>query len=101
MDFTLVLGAAAAVNRFVAFVKVYVDKLGLEDKTRDAVLVLIAVLAGILIALMAPAINIFTNIPTLPLLAGQILTGAIAGLGADFLNGVLGLLYWQTPPANK
>jgi hypothetical protein len=97
MDFTLVLAAAAAVNRFVEFAKVYVDKLGFTDSVRDGVLVLIAVLSGILIALLSGgAVNLFTSVPTLTPLAGQILTGVLAGLGADVLNAVIGLLYgWR------
>lgn len=96
MDFTLVLAAAAAVNRFVEFVKPYVDKLKFTDDVRDGVLVLVAVLAGILIGLLVPAVNMFTSIPTLSPLAGQVLTGVLAGLGADVLNAVISLLYgWR------
>lgn len=97
MDFALVLAASAAVNRFVEFVKPYVDKLKFSDEVRDGVLVLVAVLVGILIALLSDdAVNVFMGIPRLSPIAGQILTGVLAGLGADVLNAVISLLYgWR------
>lgn len=97
MDFAIVLAAAAAANRFVEFVKPQVQKLNLSDNAYNAVLTLIAVLSGILIALLSNgAVNIFTGIPTLTPVAGQILTGVLAGLGADVLNAVISLLYgWR------
>jgi hypothetical protein len=101
MDFTLVLAAAAAVNRFVEFVKPYVDKLKLADSTRDGVLVLISVLSGILIALLSNGgVNIFSGVSSLTPIAGAILTGVLAGLGADVLNAVISLLYgWRNTVA--
>lgn len=103
MDFAVVLAASAAVNRFVEFVKPYVDKLKLADNTRDGVLVLIAVLAGILIALLSDgAVNIFTGVPRLSPLGGQLLTGVLAGLGADVLNAFISLFYgWRDTVTTK
>lgn len=103
MDFAIVLAAAASVNRFVEFIKPYVDKLKLADDVRNGILVLIAVIAGILIALLSDgAVNVFGGVPRLTPLAGQILTGVIAGLGADVLNAVISLLYgWRDTVASK
>lgn len=102
-EFALVFAAAAAVNRFVEFIKPRIDALKFSDATRDGVLVLIAVLTGILIALLSGgAINMFATIYGLPALVGQILTGVLAGLGADVLNAVLGVLYgWRDNTAAK
>jgi hypothetical protein len=96
MDLTVVLGASVAVNRFVEFIKPYIDKLGFSEDVRKGVLVLVSVLVGILIALLSNgAVNIFTSVPALPPIAGQILTGVLAGFGADVLNAFVKLLYWR------
>lgn len=95
MDFSLVIGASAAVNRFVEFVKPYVRKLQYTVDVQDGLLVLIQVLAGVAVALMGN-LNLFVGIATLPPLFATVLTGVIAGLGADVINVVIDLLYgWK------
>lgn len=100
-DFTLYLAAAAAVNRFAEFSKGYIDKFAWAEQTRKSVLVLISVLAGVLIALMSN-LNLFAGIGRLPEMAGVILTGVLAGFGADVINAFVDLLYgWKNAAARK
>lgn len=104
-NLSLVSGGAIAVNRFVEALKPYIDKLGLADNTRKGVLILIAVLSGILIALLSNgAINLFAVIYAMPTLLGQILTGIIIGFGSDIVNAFITLLYGArdrvAPPAS-
>lgn len=100
-DFTLYLAAAAAANRFTEFAKAYVDKFQWSEQTRKSVLVLIAVLAGVAVALMSD-LNLFFGIARLPQTAGVILTGVLAGLGADVVNAFIDLLYlWKASTARR
>jgi hypothetical protein len=101
MDFSLVIAASAAVNRFVEFIKPYVRKLQYTVDIQDGLLVLIAVLAGVAVAFMGN-LNLFVGIPNLPVVFAQILTGVIAGLGADVINVVIDLLYgWKANVESK
>lgn len=103
MDFSLVIAASAAVNRFVEFVKPQIRKLPYSPDVQDGLLVFIQVLAGIAVALMGN-LNLFVGVPTLPAWFATVLTGVIAGLGSDVINVVIDLLYgWKNnvtnPPA--
>lgn len=91
-DFGPFLLAAAGANRFVEFAKFYVDKFQWSEQTRKSVLVLLSVLAGVVIALMGN-LNLLFGVPRVPEMAGVILTGVLAGLGADVVNAVIDLLY--------
>lgn len=100
MDFSVVLAASAAVNRFVAFVKPYIRQTKFTTEVQDGLLVLVQVLAGIVVALMG-SLNLFVGIPTLPPFAAYLLTGALVGLGADVINVVIDLMYgWKNNVAN-
>lgn len=95
MDFGIILAAAAAVNRFVEFIKPYVRKLNWSVDIQDGLLVLIAMLAGVALAFIGN-LNLFVGVPNLPVVFAQILTGVVAGLGADVINVVIDLLYnWK------
>lgn len=95
-DFTALLAAATAANRFVEFCKPLIDKLNPTEEVRKAALTFIAVLAGIVVSLIGD-LNILSGLNTnLPPLAGVLLTGVLAGLGADVINAFLDLLYgWR------
>lgn len=95
MDFSVVLAASAAVNRFVEFVKPVIRKLPYSVQVQDALLVLVQVLAGIAVALIGN-LNLFIGVSALPQFAAVLLTGAIVGLGSDVINVVIDLLYgWK------
>jgi hypothetical protein len=95
MDFSVVLAASAAVNRFVEFVKPRIRALKYSVDVQDSILVLIQVLAGIAVALMGN-LNLFTGIATLPTVFATVLTGVVVGLGSDVINVVIDLLYgWK------
>ena len=94
-DFGAVLACAAAVNRFVEFMRPLVGKLNLSEEVYKSVLVLIAVLSGIAVALMGK-LNLFVGVDGMNDLLGILLTGVVSGLGADVLNAVIDLLYgWR------
>lgn len=95
MDFSVVLAASAAVNRFVEFVKPQVRKLAYSTDVQDAILVFVQVLAGIAVALMGN-LTLFTGVATIPVWFATVLTGVIIGLGSDVINVVIDLLYgWK------
>jgi hypothetical protein len=95
MDFSVVLAASAAVNRFIEAVKPFVRKLNVSVEVQDSVLVVIQVAAGIALALMGQ-LNLLIGVPTIPPLVAVILTGAVLGLGADIVNVVVDFLYgWK------
>lgn len=95
MDFSVVLAAAAAVNRFLEFVKPRVRALPYSVEVQDSILVFIQVLAGVAVALMGN-LSLFAGVPTIPAPAALFLTGAIVGLGADAIHIVLDFLYgWR------
>jgi len=95
MDFSVVLAASAAVNRFVEFVKPSVRKLAYSTDVQDAILVFVQVLAGIAVALMGN-LSLFVGVPTIPAWFATVLTGVIIGLGSDVINVVIDLLYgWK------
>lgn len=95
MDFSVVLAAAAAVNRFLEFVKPRVRALKYSVEVQDSILVFIQVLAGIAVALMGN-LSLFTGIASIPVWFATVLTGVIIGLGSDVINVVIDLLYgWK------
>lgn len=99
MDAGLLFGGIAAVNRFVEFAKTYVDRLNLNEDTRALFLRLLAFLGGILVTLISDGrINILEGINGIHPLVSLVVTGLTLGLGADFANALLGLLYgWNNP----
>lgn len=100
MDFSVVLAASAAVNRFVEFVKPRVRALPYSTDVQDSLLVFIQVLAGIAIALMGN-LSLFVGVPSIPAWFATVLTGVIVGLGSDVINVVIDLLYgWKNNVAN-
>lgn len=103
MDISIVLAAAAAVNRLVEFLKPYMRKLHYTESVQDGLLVLTALLAGVAVALMGN-LSLFTGVANVPATAGLVLTGAVIGLGADFIHIVFDFLYgWRdrvVPPDN-
>lgn len=95
MDFSVILAASAAVNRFVEFVKPRIRALKYTVEVQDSILVFIQVLAGIAVALMGN-LNLFVGIATLPAIFATVLTGVVIGLGSDVINVVIDLLYgWK------
>lgn len=95
MDFSVVLAASAAVNRFVEFVKPRVRAFKYSVEVQDSILVMIQVLAGIAVALMGN-LSLFTGVASIPVWFATILTGVIIGLGSDVINVVIDLLYgWK------
>lgn len=95
MDFSVVLAASAAVNRLIEAVKPFVRKWNISTEVQDGVLVILQVLAGIAVALMGN-LSLFTAVPQIPTFAGLMLTGAIIGLGADFIHIIIDFLYgWR------
>lgn len=95
MDFTVVLAASAAVNRFTEAIKPIVRKWKISEAAQDGLLVFIALLAGVAVALMGN-LSLFTGVESIPPFAGLLLTGAIVGLGADAIHIVLDFLYgWR------
>lgn len=99
MDAGLLFGGIAAVNRFVEFAKTYVDRLNLNEDTRALFLRVLAVLGGVLVALISEGrINVLEGINGIHPLVELLVTGLTLGLGADFANALLGLLYgWNNP----
>jgi len=94
------LAIAGAVNRFVEVLKPLIRNLPveLEDKAYEAVVQLVAVLLGIVLVSLAPGLNLFISIPSLPPVLGVVFTGAVVGLGAEAIDAVIDLLYsWQQP----
>jgi hypothetical protein len=96
MDFSVVLAAAAAVNRLVeSLVKPTVRKLPYSVEVQDGIIVFVALLAGIAVALMGN-LSLFTGVPAVPTFAALLLTGAVIGLGADLIHIVIDFLYgWR------
>lgn len=101
MDFGLLLAASAAVNRFVEFIKPRIRSTQLSTEVQDAVLVFIAVLAGVMLA-ATQELNLFTDSFRLAPALNIVLTGALIGLGSDGLNVAIDLLYnWKTSVGQK
>jgi len=94
-DFGAFMAAAATINRFVEFVKPLVAKLNLGEQAYKSVLVVIAVLAGVAVALLGK-LNLFAGVGDMNATVGILLTGVLSGLGADVLNAFIDLLYgWR------
>lgn len=95
MDLQLLIAASIAVNRFTDFVKPYFKGL-VPDAWQDAAIKLVAVLAGVVLALSGQ-LNILAGIaPTLPALVGQIATGVLAGFGSEAIYAVFAFFYaWR------
>lgn len=100
MDTGMLLGGIAAVNRFVEFAKTYVDRFNWSDETRALFLRVLAMLGGVLVALISGGrINVLEGIADVHPAVSTLVTGLTLGLGADFANAFLGLLYgWNNPP---
>jgi len=96
MDFSVVLAAAAAVNRFVeGLVKPSIRKTPYSVEVQDGLIVFLSLLAGVAVALMGN-LTLFVGVPAVPPLAATLLTGAVIGLGADLIHVVIDLLYgWR------
>jgi hypothetical protein len=91
------LGMAGAVNRFVEVLKPFLRQWIADDAAYKAVVQLLSIALGIGLASLSPDLNLFISIPNLTPILATILTGATVGLGADAINAVIGLLYWNKP----
>ena len=101
MDINVFLAAAAAVNRFVEVVKPIIKNRVAAPDIQEAVIVLVATLAGIALALTAQ-INMLPDVVRLNETVEVILTGCVLGLGADAVNALFGLFYnWKDSIGSK
>jgi hypothetical protein len=91
------LGMAGAVNRFVEVLKPIIRQWVKDSAAYKAVVQVLSILFGIGIASLSPDLNLFSSIPNLTPILATILTGTTVGLGADAINAVIGLLYWNKP----
>lgn len=92
------LALSATVNRFVEFIKPSLKNI--PEQWYDAVLKGVSVMLGILLVLLAQGLNLFTGIPAINPVIGQVLTGVVVGLGAEVIDAVVDLIYsWQNPGA--
>jgi hypothetical protein len=102
MDFTIYFTLAAAVNRTVEVIKPLVKRYNFEQNVYDALIQLIAIALGILVVSVAKVNIVNAFFPVVPEYLAFLVTGALVGLGADVLNGVIDLLYsWQRPAPAK
>ena len=101
MDASVFLALAGAVNRLVSALKPRIGQLGLRfgwsDDVYDVVLQLIAIVAGIILALTTSA-NVIPASLNASSLIGMIITGVLIGLGSDVLNAVIEFLYKPAGP---
>ncbi len=96
------LAISAAVNRFTEVLKPSLKQIPASEEVQEAIIQGVAILLGILLVSLAPGLNLFVSIPALSPLLGIILTGAVVGLGAEFIDAVVDLLYsWQRPPTSE
>lgn len=97
MDFTLVLALAIAVERFTEVIKPAIASFKLSDEAYAAVLKLIGILTGIVLALVSnTSVNLLSGYPLVPPLLGVIITGAIAGGGSAIVHAAIDLFYgWR------
>lgn len=94
-QFGLFFAAAAAVNRFVEFTKPRVNATKWSDEAKGAALTFTAVTAGIATSFLGH-LNLAVSYAAVPELAGVVFTGAVLGIGADFLHVALDLVYgWR------
>lgn len=106
MDATLFLALSGAVYKFVEVLKPAVAtaaaRWGWTDDTRQAMVQLVAVILGVVLAFVAGGVNMIPASLPVPDVVGVVATGVVIGLGADVVNAVLGLFYgWQKTPAAK
>lgn len=91
----LVLALAVAVNRATDWFKQqFLDRLTLTEPQRNAILLLVSAAFGVFGALGLQA-NLFADNPVygqLPPLAGQLLTGVLAGAGANAIHAIWDIL---------
>lgn len=101
MDINVFLAAAAAVNRFVEVIKPLIKNRIAAPDIQEALIVLVATVAGIALALIAQ-LNIMPDVVHLNETFEVVLTGCVLGLGADAVNAIFGLFYtWKDSIGQK
>jgi hypothetical protein len=97
-----VLAIALGVNRFVEFLKPRVRATKFSEQVQDSLLILIALVAGVAATFMANgAANLFPDTAVRYPIFALVLTGIVAGFGAEFVHILVDVLYagrdWVKP----
>lgn len=100
MDFSVFLALSGAIYKFVEFVKPAIKRLGYADNVYEALVQLIACIAGVVLAFVAGGVNLLPAALPVPSVVGVVVTGVLIGLGADVVNAFIDLFYgWNKPTA--